>query len=112
MRKLGESPIPVGLKLEDFDPAEPDADEPFRSLVGHLMWLLPKPDLVIFLRFVLLRYSHKVIHWRARIWMAHFSQYIIFASILGITCLRGAAVDINLKVFIPISHRRLRTGRL
>ena len=78
VRKLGESPIPVGLKLEDFDPAEPDVDEPFRSLVGHLMWLLPKPDLVIFLRFVLLRYSHKVIDWHARLWMAYFFRVHYF----------------------------------
>ena len=34
-----EPPMVVGLRLDDFDPTEPDVDEPFRSLVGHFMWL-------------------------------------------------------------------------
>ena len=29
----------VDLKLDEFDKDEPDVDEPFRSLVGLLMWL-------------------------------------------------------------------------
>ena len=33
------TPIPTGLKLEKFDPSEPDSDRPFRELVGYLMWL-------------------------------------------------------------------------
>ena len=32
-----ETPMAVGVKLEDFDAHEPDVHEPFRSLVGHLM---------------------------------------------------------------------------
>ena len=32
-----ETPMVVGLKLEQFDADEPDVEEPFRSLVGHLM---------------------------------------------------------------------------
>ena len=41
-----ETPIAVGLKLEDFDEHEPDVHKPFRSLVGHLMWLAnqTRPD--------------------------------------------------------------------
>ena len=34
-----ETPMAVGVKLEEFDALEPDFHEPFRSLVGHLMWL-------------------------------------------------------------------------
>ena len=34
-----ETPMVIGLKLEQFDADEPDVEEPFRSLVGHLMWL-------------------------------------------------------------------------
>ena len=34
-----ETPMVVGLKLEQFDADEPDVEEPFRSLVGPLMWL-------------------------------------------------------------------------
>ena len=32
-----EKPMVVGLRLDDFDPTEPDVDELFRSLIGHLM---------------------------------------------------------------------------
>ena len=33
------TPMVVVLKLHKFDKDEPDVDEPFRSLVGHLTWL-------------------------------------------------------------------------
>ncbi|CAN0406070.1 unnamed protein product [Pylaiella littoralis] len=58
----------VGLKLEQFDPAEPDVEELFRSLVGHLMWLAnqTRPDILNAVRSVA-RYSHapKQLHWQA-----------------------------------------------
>ena len=43
-----ETPMVVGLRLDDFDPTEPDVDKPFRSLVGHLMWLAnqTRPDIL------------------------------------------------------------------
>ena len=43
-----ETPMVVGLKLEQFDADEPDVEEPFRSLVGHLMWLAnqTRPDIL------------------------------------------------------------------
>ena len=31
------TPMVVDLKLHEFDRDEPDVDEPFRSLVGHVM---------------------------------------------------------------------------
>ena len=60
-----ETPMEVGLRLDDFDPTEPDADKPFRSLVGHLMWLAnqTRPDILKAVRIVA-RYSHapKLMH--------------------------------------------------
>ena len=32
-----DTPMSVGLKLEKFDPDEPDVKEPYRPLVVHLM---------------------------------------------------------------------------
>ena len=60
-----ETPMIVGLRLDDFDPTEPDVDEPFRSLVGFLMWLAnqTRPDILNAVRAVA-RYSHapKLLH--------------------------------------------------
>ena len=49
-----ETSMVVGLKLEQFDADEPDVEEPFRSLVGHLMWLLnqTRPDILNAVRAV------------------------------------------------------------
>ena len=54
-----ETPMVVGLKLEQFNADEPDVEEPFRSLVGHLMWLAnqTRPDILNAVRAVA-RYSH------------------------------------------------------
>ena len=61
-------PMVVGLKLEQFDADEPDVEEPFRSLVGHLMWLgnQNRPDILNAVRAVA-RNSHapKRLHWQA-----------------------------------------------
>ena len=61
-----ETPMVVGLKLEQFDADEPDVEEPFRSLVRHLMWLAnqTRPDILNVVRAVA-RYSHapKRSHW-------------------------------------------------
>ena len=48
----------VDLKLHRFDRNEPDVDEPFRSLVGHLMWIAneTRPDILNAVRAVA-RYS-------------------------------------------------------
>ena len=47
-------PAVVDLKLEVFDHDEPDVDEPFRSLAGHLMWLAnqTRPDILNAVRAV------------------------------------------------------------
>lgn len=80
-----ETPMVVGLKLEQFDADEPDVNEPFRSLVGHLMWLAnqTRPDILNAVRSVA-RYSHspKQLHWHAAL---HVLMYIRFTSDFGIT---------------------------
>ena len=52
------TPIVVDLKLHEFGKNEPDFDEPFRSLVGHLMELAnqTRPDILNAVRAVA-RYS-------------------------------------------------------
>ena len=54
-----ETPIAVGVKLENFDAHEPDVHKPFRSLVGHLMWLAnqTRPDTLNAVQAIA-RYSH------------------------------------------------------
>lgn len=84
MTKLGVSPkkevsMVAGLKLEVFYEDEPNVEESFRLLVGHLMWLAnqSRQDILHTVRAVT-RYSHapKGVHWKAMFDMAmyHFSE--------------------------------------
>ncbi|CAB1102304.1 unnamed protein product [Ectocarpus sp. CCAP 1310/34] len=61
-------PLPVSMKLTDFDDNEVCADVPFRELVGPLMWWATqtRPDIVNAVRAVA-RYcaSPKMVHWKA-----------------------------------------------
>ena len=95
-----ETPMVVGLRLDDFDPTEPDVDEPFRSLVGHLMWLAnqTRPDILNAVRAVA-RYSHepKLVHWKAAL---QILMHIRFTSSYGITFQRGTASGVGLEVFV------------
>ena len=80
-----ETPMVVGLKLEKFNADEPDVEEPFQSLVGHLMWLAnqTRQDILNAVRAVT-RYSHapKRLHWQAAM---HILMYVRFTSSFGIT---------------------------
>ena len=95
-----ETPMVVGLRLDDFDPTEPDVDEPFRSLVGHLMWLAKqtRPDILNAVRAVA-RYPHtpKLVNWKAAL---HVLMYVRFTSTYGITFQRGTASGVGLEVFV------------
>ena len=75
-----ETPMVVGLRLDDFDPTEPDVGRPFRSLVGHLMWLAiqTRPDILNAVRAVA-RYSHapELVHWKA---VLHILMSVRFTS--------------------------------
>ena len=108
-----ETPMVVGLRLDDFDLTEPDIDEPFRSLVGHLMWLAnqTRPDILNAVRAVA-RCSHapKLVHWKATL---HVLMYVRFTSSYGITFQRGKQVVLVWKcLWILISRAELPTGDL
>ena len=84
-----ETPMVVGLKLEQFDTNEPDVEEPFRSLVGLLTWLANQthPDILNAVRAVA-RYLHapKRLHWQAAM---HVLMYVRFTGSFGIIFQRG-----------------------
>jgi len=67
----------VGVALDEFDMREPDVGKPFRSLVGHLMWLAnnTRPDILSTVRAVA-RYSHapKRVHWDAALLVSVFQR--------------------------------------
>ena len=59
MTRPKDTPMAVGLKLEDFDVNTLDVDEPFGPKVDHLMWLArnTRPDILSATRAIA-RYSH------------------------------------------------------
>ena len=90
MKKFGVTkskrlPMAVGMKLEEYNGDEHDVDEPFRSLVGHLMWLAnqTRPDILNAVRAVA-RYcsSPRRVHWEAAL---HIVMYVKGTSKYGIT---------------------------
>ena len=90
----------VGLRLDEFDQEEAEIEEPFRSLVGHLMWLAnqTRPDILSAVRAVA-RYSHspKLVHWKA---VLHILQYIRLTSGHGITFQRGMGSGVDLELYV------------
>ena len=106
-----ETPRVVSLRLDDFDPTEPDVDEPFRSLIGHLMGLAnqTRPDIFNAVRAVA-RYSHapKLVHWKAAL---HVIMYVRFASSYGNTFQRGTASGVGLEVFVDSDFASRATDR-
>ena len=106
-----EIPMVVGLRLDDFDLTEPDVDEPFRSLVGHLMWLANQTRSYILnaVRAVT-RYSHapKLVLWKAAL---HILMYVRFTSSYGITFQRGAVSGVSLEVFVDSDFASTATDR-
>ena len=108
-----ETPTVVGLRLDDFDPTEPDVDKPFRSLVGYLMWLAnhTRPDILNAVRTVA-RYSHapKLVHWKAAL---HVLMYVRFTSGYGITFQRVRYVVLGSRcMWIRTTLAGLLTGNL
>ena len=106
-----ETPMVIGLRLDDFDPTEPDVDEPFRLLVGHLMWLAnqTRPDILTVMRAVA-RYSHasKLVHWKAAL---HVLMYVRFTSSYSIIFQRGTASGVGLEVFVDSAFASKATDR-
>ena len=106
-----ETPMVVGLKLEQFNADEPDVEEPFRSLVGHLMWLAnqTRPDFLNVVRAVA-RYSHspKRLHWQAAM---HVLMYVRFTSSLGISFQRGMVGGDRMELFVDSDFASKATDR-
>ena len=103
------TPMVVGLRLDEFDKEEAEVEEPFRLLVGHLMWLAnqTRPDILNAVRAVA-RYSHspKLVHWKAAL---QILQYIRLTSGHGITFQRGMGSGVNLELYVWIRILRADT---
>ena len=101
-----ETPMVVGLKLEQFDADEPDVEEPFRSLVGHFMWLAnqTRPDTLNAVGAVA-RYLHapKRLHWQAAMYVL---MNVRFTSSFGITFQRGMVGGDRMKLFCRFGFRQ------
>ena len=101
----------VGLRLDDFDPTEPDVDKPFRWLVGHLMCLANQtpPDILNAARTVA-RYSHapKLAYWQVAL---HVLMYVRFPSGYGITFQRGTARGVGFEVYVDSDNASRATDR-
>ena len=106
-----ETSMVVDLKLEQFDADEPDVEEPFRLLVGHLMWLAnqTRPDILNAVRAVA-RYSYapKRLHWQAAM---HVLMYIRFTSSFGITFQRGMVGGDRMERFVDSDFASKATDR-
>ena len=102
------TPMVVGLRLDEFDQEEAEVEEPFRSLVGHLMWLAnqTRPDILNTVRRVE-RYSHspKLVHWKAAL---HILQY---TSGHGITFQRGMGSGVDLELNVDSDFASRATNR-
>ena len=103
--------IVVGLKLDEFDQEEAEVEEPFRSLVGHLMWLAnqTRPGMLNAVRAVA-RYSHspKPVHWKVAL---HILQYIRLTSGHGITFQRGMGSVVDLELYVDSEFASRDTNR-
>ena len=90
----------VGLRLDEFDLEEAEIEEPFRSLMGHLMWLAnqTRPDILNAVQAVA-KYSHspKLVHWKAAL---HILQHIRLTSGHGITFQRGMGSGVDLELYV------------
>ena len=105
------TPMVVGLRLDEFDQEEAQVEEPFRSLVGHVMWLAnqTRPDILNAVRAVP-RYFHspKLVHWKAAL---HILQYIRLTSGHGITFQRGVGSGVDLELYVDSDFASRDTNR-
>ena len=105
------TPMVVGLRLDELDQEEAEVEEPFRSLVGHLMWLAnqTRPDILNAVRAVA-RYSHppKLVHWKAAL---HILQYIRLTSGRGTTFQRGMGSGVDLELYVDSDFASRDTNR-
>ena len=104
-----ETPVTVGVKLEDFDACEPDVHESFRILVEHLMCLANQtlPHTLNAVQAVA-RYSHAptFVHWNT---VLHVLMFTRFTTSYGITFQRGTEVGVNLEVYVDSDYASTAT---
>ena len=95
----------LGVRLDEFDQEEAEVEKPFRSLVGHLMWLAnqTRPDILNAVRAVR-RYSHspKRVLEKAAL---HILQYIRVTSGHGITFQRGMGSGVDMELYVDSDLR-------
>ena len=105
------TPMVVRLRLDEFDQEEAEVEQSFRSLVGHLMWLVNKtrPDIFNAVRAVA-RYSHspKLVHWKAAL---HILQDMRLTSGHGITFHRGMDSGVDLELYVDSDFASSDTNR-
>ncbi|CAB1110924.1 unnamed protein product [Ectocarpus sp. CCAP 1310/34] len=93
-------PLPVSVKLSDFDVNEASADVPIRELIGSLMWLATqtRPDIANAVQAVA-RYcaSPKMVHWKAPLGIL---GYVCRTNWMGITFERGVVTGMSMQVFV------------
>ena len=98
------TPMVVDLKLHESDKDEPDVDEPFRSSVGHLMWLAnqARQDILNAVRAVE-RHSAapKLFHWQAAL---RIVMYIKSTSTYGITFQMGLSSGVQLELYVDADY--------
>ncbi|CAB1102712.1 unnamed protein product [Ectocarpus sp. CCAP 1310/34] len=104
-------PLPVSVKLTDFDENEACADVPFRELVGSLMWLATqtRPDIANAVRAVAWYCaSPKMVHWKAALGIL---GYVRRTSWMGITFERGVVTGMSMQVFVDADYASKATDR-
>ena len=90
----------VNQKLELFNHDKTDVDEPFRSLVGHLMCLAnqTRPDICNAVRAMARHYAApKLLHWLAAV---HIVLYIKSRSTYGISFQRGMGNGVTVELCV------------
>ena len=114
VRKFGvnrskPTPMAVGVMLASFVGDEVIDVTPFRSLIGHLMWLAnqTRPDILNAVR-ALARYCNAPTmgHWKAAL---HVLMYVRGTINIGITFERGGSLDLVLYVDADFASKE--TGR-
>ena len=101
----------VGLRLHESDQEEAEVEEPFRSLVGHLMWLVnqTRPDILNAVRAVArYSYSPKLVHWKAAL---DILQYIRLTSGHDITFQRGMGSGVDMELYVESDFASRDTNR-
>ena len=105
------TPMVVRLRLDEFDQEEVEVEEPFRSLMGHLMWLANQtcPDILNAVRAVArYSYSPELVHWKAAL---HNLQYIRLTRGHGITFQRGMGSGVDLELYVDSDFASRDTNR-